>query len=37
MFTLYNVRYCLSFLYALVYGDINLFCLMFAYFILLCN
>ena len=26
-----------SYLYALVYGDINLFCLMFAYFILLCN
>ena len=25
-----------SYLYALVYGDINLFCLMFAYFILLC-
>ena len=26
-----------SYLYALVYGDINLFCLMFAYFVLLCN
>ena len=28
---------CFSYLYALVYGDINLFCLMFAYFNLLCN
>ena len=27
----------ISYLHALVYGDINLFCLMFAYFILLCN
>ena len=26
-----------SYLYALVYGDIYLFCLVFAYFILLCN
>ena len=27
----------LSYLYALVHGDINLFCLMFTYFILSCN
>ena len=27
----------LSYLYGLVHGDINLFCLMFTYFILLCN
>ena len=26
-----------SYLFALVYGDINLFCLVFAYLILLCN
>ena len=26
-----------GYLYALKHGDINLFCLMFAYFILLCN
>ena len=26
-----------SYLYALVFGDINLFCLLFAYFILHCN